>query len=208
MNWVSYFLSFQLPLTQQFTGTNYVVTSITAITALYDSGLSHFTGLMANSIQLVSTSFSAYLLAKFGRRQIILIGNLSIGILNIFIAVVFYELDLNWGPGFPFGMTLIMLFNVLYGLSLGPTIWLFIPEIAKKRIVPIATATYWIGCSICVTIPPIITNLMHSPYATFFFFGCYQIALFIPNYFLVIQTKGLTTTQINQMFNRKAKKIF
>ena len=173
MNWRSYFLSFQLPLTQQFTGANFIVTQMTQITAIYDEPLSHFTGLMANFIQFVATMCSAYVLAKVGRRLLILIGSSSIGVLDILTGVVFLMLDRHWAPGFPIAMAFIMLFNVFYGLSMGPVVWLYIPEIAKKKIVPLATATYWVGCSLAVIVAPIITNIMNSPYAVFVFFGAY-----------------------------------
>lgn len=52
------------------------------------------------------------------------------GILTIIIGVVFYELYREWAAGFALGMTLIMIFNVIFGLSLGPVVWLYIPEIA------------------------------------------------------------------------------
>lgn len=123
----SYILSFELPLTQQFTGVNFIVTQITAITAIYDQPLSHFTGLIANFVQFAATAFSAYLLSRIGRRTIILVGSVSIGVLTIIMGVVFLELDRKWMAGLGLGMTLIMLFNVIYGLTLGPVVWLYIP---------------------------------------------------------------------------------
>ncbi len=90
--------------------------------------MSHYTALIANVIQFVATLFSAYLIDRIGRRTIILSGNLSIGILNILIGIVFYALDFwKWEAGFTIGMILIMLLNVIFGLTLGPVVWLYIP---------------------------------------------------------------------------------
>jgi hypothetical protein len=36
MTWKSYLLSFELPLTQQLTGVNFLTTQLTAITAIYN----------------------------------------------------------------------------------------------------------------------------------------------------------------------------
>ena len=113
--------------TQQFTGANFIVTQMTQITAIYDKPLSHFTGLMANTVQFIATMCSAYVLAKIGRRPLILAGSSSIGILNILTGIVFLFLDRHWAPGFPIAITFIMIFNVFYGLSMGPVIWLYIP---------------------------------------------------------------------------------
>lgn len=46
------------------------------------------------------------------------------------IGLVFYLLYNKWEAGFGIGMVLIMVFNVVFGLSLGPVVWLYIPEIA------------------------------------------------------------------------------
>lgn len=201
MTWKSYLLSFELPLTQQFTGVNFITTQLTAITAIYNQPLSHFTALIANTIQFISTAFSTYLLSRFGRRPLILVGNVVLGVWTILIGVVFYELYLNWAAGFAVGMTLIILFNAIYGLTLGPVMWLYIPEIAEKKIVPLATATYWFGCSMCVIVAPIITTIMDSPYAVFLFLGSYTLLMSIPNYFLVVETKDKTPEEINRKFH-------
>ena len=37
-------------------------------------------------------------------------------------------------------MILIMFFNVIFGLTLRPVVWLYIPEIAPPKLVPSATA--------------------------------------------------------------------
>lgn len=202
MNWKSYFLSFELPLTQQFTGVNFIVTQMTAITAIYDQSLSHFTALIANVVQLIGTALSAYVFSRLGRRAIILFGNYFIGGLLIVLGVVFLELYQHWNPGFALGMTLIMIFNLVFGLTLGPAVWLYIPEIALEKVVPLATATYWCGCSICVIVAPIVTSLMGTPYAVFFFLGAYMLVMGVPNWFLVVETKGLVPSEINKKFKQ------
>lgn len=196
----SYFLSFELPLSQQLTGINFVVTQLTAITAIYDQPLSHFTALIANLIQFVSTSASAFLLSRVGRRPIIVVGNFVVAILLIIMGVVFLELFKDWQAGFAVGLTFIMIYNFVIGLTLGPVIWLYIPEIAQEKVVPLATATYWVGCSLCVIVAPIITSIMGTPYAVFLFLGGYMLLVSVPNWLLVLETKGLTPTEINNKF--------
>lgn len=103
---------------------------MTSITAIYNQPLSHYTALIANLIQFLSTLFSTYLLSRYGRRTIILMGNISLGVLSMLIGLVFYLLYNKWEAGFGIGMVLIMVFNIVFGLSLGPVVWLYIPEIA------------------------------------------------------------------------------
>lgn len=165
---------------------------MTSITAIYNQPLSHYTALIANLIQFFSTLFSTYLLSRYGRRTIILMGNISLGVLSMLIGLVFYLLYNKWEAGFGIGMVLIMVFNIVFGLSLGPVVWLYIPEIAEKKVVPLATATYWGGCSLCLIVAPIVTTAMGTPYAVFLFFGCYTLLMMIPNYLLVVETKDQT----------------
>lgn len=100
---------------------------MTAITALYDVNLSHFSALISNFIQFVATALSAYVFAKLGRRPIIMIGNLSLAIVDLIIGIAFLALNiLNWTPGFPIAITFIMIFNVFYGLFFGPVVWLYV----------------------------------------------------------------------------------
>lgn len=197
-------MAFQIPLTQQLTGTNFIVTEMTAITALYDVSLSHYSALISNSIQFIATALSVFIFARLGRRPIILIGNLSLAIVDAIIGFSFLGLNVfGWSPGFPLGITFIMIFNIFYGLFFGPVVWLYVAEIAKKRIVPLGLSMYWVGCTFCVVVPPIITTIMGSPYASFLFLSGWQFLFFIANYFLVVETKGLSAAQISKKFRQK-----
>lgn len=160
---------------------------MTSITALYDPDLAHYSALISNGIQFIATALSAFVYNKLGRRPIILIGNFSLGIVDLIIGFAFLAFNVyGWKPGVSIGITFIMVFNIFYGLFFGPAVWLYIAEIAEKKIVPIATSMYWVGCSICVIVPPIITNIMKTPYASFLFLGGWQLLFFIPNFFLVL----------------------
>lgn len=174
---------------------------MTAITALYDVNLSHFSALISNFIQFVATALSAYVFAKLGRRPIILIGNFSLAIVDLIIGIAFLALNiLNWTPGFAIAITFIMIFNIFYGLFFGPVVWLYVAEIAEKKIVPLGLSMYWVGCTFCVVVPPIITTLMNSPYASFLFLSAWQFVFFIPNFLMVVETKGLSAAQITKKF--------
>ena len=50
MTWKSGFLGFQLPLMQQLSGINFIVTQLGQITGTYDPPLQPYSALVANSI--------------------------------------------------------------------------------------------------------------------------------------------------------------
>lgn len=110
------------------TGNNFLVTQLTTITVVYHEVLSHYAALIANIVQIIGTFLSALVIHKSGRRSIILFGSLALAIIDILIAASFYALDkLGWVHGFSVCMILIVIFNLIFGLTLGPIVWLYIP---------------------------------------------------------------------------------
>jgi hypothetical protein len=127
------------------------------------------------------------MLTYFGRRTLMLAGNLSLAIFDLIIGVMFLILYLNnWTPAVYIALVFIMLFMISYGLTIGPVVWLYVPEIIPAKIVPPATFMNWLGCSICVIVTPIVINAADSSYPVFLFFGVITLVFFIINYFWVI----------------------
>jgi len=75
---------------------------------------------------------------------------------------------------------------LIYGISLGPVVWLYVPEIIPARRVPWATMMNWFGASICVICTPIaLAQNDGNPYPVFLFFGLVTVTLFIVNFLLI-----------------------
>lgn len=53
-------------------------------------------------------------------------------------------------------MGFIVLFMIIYGMTIGPAVWLYIPEIVPAKVVPPATAMNWLGVSLSVIVTPIV----------------------------------------------------
>lgn len=70
-------------------------------------------------------------------------------------------------------------------LTLGPVVWMYVPEILPTKMVPVATTFYWLGNSLCLIVLPIIkANL--GTYAFFFIFGGITLVFAVINYFGLI----------------------
>jgi hypothetical protein len=52
----------------------------------------------------------------------------------------------------------LFVFMAFYGLSLGPIVWLYIPEIVQDRVVPISTAVNWLFASVVIILVPILVG--------------------------------------------------
>lgn len=152
-----------------------------------------YASLIANSVQIIGSLGCVFALSYFGRRTLILFGNFALGILDIIIGIFFLILYLfNWKPAIYIALFIIIIYMLLFGLTLGPVVWLYVPEIIPARFVPLATSMNWIGCSITIILTPIIMNAAGSSYPVFFMYGGITIIFAIINYTLVVETKGLS----------------
>ena len=163
----------------------------------YDRSLSLYSPLLINIVQFVATAFSILVLASYGRRGIILFGNFGVAMCSLAVGAFFLAIDLTGNHQLVFGaMAFIIIFMIIYGLTIGPAVWLYVPEIVPAKIVPPATFMNWLGVSISVIVTPIVLEEVGSPYPVFFFFGGISFVFWIMNYFLVIETKGLEPSEI------------
>lgn len=130
------------------------------------------------------TNFGAMaVLNHFGKRTVILAGNFGLGICNIILGVLF--LFINQSIAFWMLFFVLVLFMVIHNLTLGPVIWMYVPEIIPSRMVPFATTLYWLGCSITLIVLPIIKD-KYGSYAFFFIFGGITLIFAVINFFGVI----------------------
>lgn len=76
----------------------------------------------------------------------------------------------------------------IFGLSLGPVVWLYIPEIVSPKIVPFSTLSNWISASMVILLFPIITDdvLDGNPGYLFVFFTIWSLGSTIFSYFYVL----------------------
>lgn len=152
---------------------------------------------MANLIQLAFTLISISALKRFGRKQLILVGNLTLGIFDVIISVMFLIILLiDWQPAIYIVLAFIFLFMMSYGITIGPAIWLYVPEIIPPKLVPWATCMNWLGCSICIIATPFIVEGAGSPYPVFLGFGVLTIMFFICNFKMLVESKGRTRKEL------------
>jgi hypothetical protein len=80
------------------------------------------------------------------------IGAVSTGI----IGVGFFIHDSNTDVGNAFILTGLVIFMANFGISLGPVVWLYIPEVVQPSIVPFSTGINWGGAALVMLLFPII----------------------------------------------------
>jgi len=99
---------------------------------------------------------TSYLLSRIGRKVILQYGTFVGGVSNAIVAIGFFIKDSNDGLGSGLILFGLVVFMANFGLSLGPVVWLYIPEIVQPSIVPYSTLVNWGGASLVMLLFPII----------------------------------------------------
>ena len=76
----------------------------------------------------------------------------------------------------------------VFGLTLGPIVWLYIPEIVESNIIPYSTMVNLFGAASCTIIFPLITDPSYKFIPFVFFFLWCLISLLI-NQKIMVETK-------------------
>jgi hypothetical protein len=111
---------------QQLTGINAIVTQIGGIVSAHNANFGQYSPLILNGVQSIATVFAILAIKYFGRRPIILYGNFLLGAFDIIMGVFFLFIGKSTVI---FWLTFVILifYNVVYGVTLGPTVWLYVP---------------------------------------------------------------------------------
>ena len=91
----------------------------------------------------------------------------------------------------------------VFGISLGPIVWLYIPEIVDPKVVPFSTATNWISASLIIMLFPIMTEhlLNDNPALLFAVFAVWCIASFVLHLKYVVETKDKSERLIQEEYS-------
>ncbi len=140
--------------------------------------------LIINFVQFAATFGAIYALKLFGRKTILLAGNFGLGICDVILGVLFLFID-RFNAVFWIVFVVLMIYMALYSTTIGPTVWMYVPEIIPAKVVPFATTLNWLGCSFCLIILPIINESLGSS-AVFFVFGGLTLFIGVINIFGIV----------------------
>ena len=121
----AYLLGFQLPFMQQLTGINAIVTQARNIVSHIMPELADYIPIIIVFIQLLATMCTIAVLTRFGRKPLTLFGNLGLALTDIIIGVFF--VFQSWEPSGYIIFGLLIIYMIIYGISLGPVVWLYVP---------------------------------------------------------------------------------
>jgi MFS transporter, SP family, arabinose:H+ symporter len=155
-----------------------------------------------NFEQVVTAIISSFLLKKYGRKLILQFGTIGAIITNLIIGIGFALSGSS--PGLSVGLILFGLFCYManFGLSLGPIVWMYIPEIVEPSFLPYSTMLNWGGSALSILLFPIIKAKLpgQNPALLFFFFAIWSTMSFFINKKYIIETKGKSQSQIKDEY--------
>ena len=167
-----------------------------------------FQSVMLAGWLVICTVFALWLVERIGRRQLLIIGSLAMGVGMICTSLFFY-----------FQMNGIFLLFVMflsigaYSVSLAPLAWLIMAEIFPTRIrgvaMSIASVVLWVSTVMVNQMFPLLSDLseklLGSEFGIFLIYAlvCLITAAFV--WFILPETKGKTLEQISALWLKKGK---
>lgn len=180
---------------QQVTGVNailYFAPSIFQASGFVSASLALLPAVLLGSINFIMTLLATYLLDKWGRRPLLILGisGMTLSLFGLAMAFLSSPETMKW-----LATSSIMVFIAAFAVSLGPIPQLLGTELFPRRVrghaISIATMSNWIFNLIVVyTFLDLTTLVSHA--GTFAIYGCFGIGALFFILKSIPETKGLT----------------
>jgi hypothetical protein len=149
---------------QQFTGICAIILYASNIAKQSFSGeIELLIPILVNLVILIFICVSFVLLHNFGRKTIIVTG---FTIAAFSCGIISYGYSFNYQTVILVG---ILLFTMNYGASLGPVVWLYIPEVVSPSTIAYITACNWMANTFVIMVFPIVTQDLFDGNPAFLF---------------------------------------
>ena len=168
-NMFGLFSGIEMMIIQQFCGINAILTNLADL--MNKSGLEmdgNYQGGIASIAQFIAVFISALIIDKIGRKTTWII---SCSIIVVFLLIYALNTKFNWSTILP--IVCIFLYQLGFGLGIGPIPWFLIPEYFDDDVRSIATsivvASNWISAFIIIFVWPTMDKSMGMFGALLFF---------------------------------------
>ncbi len=201
------FIGIFLAILQQWSGTNVIFNYAEEIYrgAGYDLSGIMFNIVITGAINLIFTLVALAYIDKFGRRALMLIGALGIGILHLCLGSAYY-FDIQG----PVVLLLTLAVIAFYAMSLAPVTWVLLSEIFPNKIrglaMSISVSALWIA-SFGVTFTFPMLNERLGAAGTFGLYGIICLVGFAFILKFIPETKGKSLEEIETIFETNNEKV-
>ncbi|OHT09614.1 major facilitator superfamily transporter [Tritrichomonas foetus] len=165
-------------LLQQFSGINAILTNLADL--MNESGLAidgNYQAGIASVAQLVAVFIGGLLMDKLGRKIVWMVSCL---IIVVFLLIFALNVKYDWSTVLP--LVCIFLYQLGFGLGMGPIPWFIIPEYFNDAVRPLATtivsASNWIFSFIIIFVWPAMRDGL-GMFGSLLFFMCVTVGSII-----------------------------
>lgn len=194
-------VGFLLSVFQQFSGINAVIFYSNEIFMNSEKGNDYYAKLftaMIGVILIITAYLSGKFLDKYGRRTIFLFGHFMCSLTLFFLMLLGW---LNYDSPTKY---LILAYIFSFGLSLGPVLFVYLPEILPEKGVGIAIMANWFSCFLIGLLFPIMLEKIDIE-GCFLTFCAITFVGLIFTKFTVLETRSKSKEEIDEMFTDEKK---
>jgi len=200
-----------LQCAQQFTGINFIFYFGTSFFQTLGTISNPFLiSLVTTLVNVLSTPVSFYIIERFGRRRILLIGGSCMVVCQFIVAIIGVAApgaqDKGKNPTAVKAEIAFICLNIAaFAMTWGPAAWVVVGEMfplpIRSRGVGMSTASNWFwNCIIGVITPYFVSvDKLNLGPKVFFIWGSTAALSVLFAYFFVSETKGLSLEQVDQM---------
>jgi hypothetical protein len=117
-------------------------------TVIFTGEITKIIPILLNLVVLFATLASFLVVPRFGRKTIIAFGFAMASATTFWVGIQYGN---NSWPA----VIGLLLFMLNYGLTLGPAVWFYIPEVISPSKIPIAVTCSWIAYTVVIMLFPI-----------------------------------------------------
>ncbi|KAJ7454630.1 general substrate transporter [Mycena galericulata] len=200
-----------LQCAQQFTGINFIFYFGTSFFQTLGTISNPFLiSLITTLVNVLATPFSFYIIERYGRRRILLVGGTCMVVCQYIVAITGTATPHATVPGgapkaVKAEIAFICLNIAAFAMTWGPAAWVVVGELfplpIRSRGVGMSTASNWFWNCIIAVITPYMVSSDEADLGpkVFFIWGSTAMLSVAFAYFFVSETKGLSLEQVDQM---------
>ncbi|TBN06863.1 MFS transporter [Hyunsoonleella flava] len=191
-----------LAIFQQWCGINIIFNYAEEIftAAGYSVGDMLFNIVITGSVNLVFTLIAMRTVDSWGRRKLMLLGSIGLGVVYLILGGAYYFQFTGWPV-----LLLVITAIAIYAMSLAPITWVVLSEIFPNKIrgvaMSIATFSLWIASFVLTFTFPILNDALGAS-GTFWVYSAICIAGFLFIRSKLPETKGKSLEEIEMEFTK------
>jgi SP family arabinose:H+ symporter-like MFS transporter len=197
-----------LPFFTQLTGITTIMYYAPAIFEKAGLGASSAMGsaVIIGFVNMIFTVIAIWKIDKWGRKPLLILGFIGLGIALFLIGVLFNKATVNTG----FLLVAFVVYIAIFAATLGPAVWVVISEIyptkIRGRAMSLGTLSLFMGSVFVTQTYPILRESVGIG-STFILYGLMMLpaSFFVKK--MLPETKGKSLEDIERFWNRKETKI-